>query len=419
MKRVTVGRSGQFVGTALATALLVGACSGGPPDGMMGGPPGFPVELQQLESGTVQASSEFVGALEAQEKVSLRPEISGRVVQVFVAEGDPVQAGTPIAQLRADRSQAGLTGAIADVEEAQASVNTATARLRAAVAQRERAESDVRLQETEFRRTEALVTEGALAQQDLDRAANSRSTAQSTLQAAIEEIGVAEASLAEARSRFERSRADQAVATEDVQDQRIVSPITGVVGSLPVNLGDVVSATDTLASIVQNDILELNISVPIERALDLRVGLPVELLNAAGEAAVRGQISFISPDVNQGNQSVLAKIAFANNGSLRDGQFVRTRLIWSTEPGVLVPSVAVTRIAGQPFVYVAETGEEPGPDGQPMQIARQRPVTLGALQGNDYQVVSGLEPGEQVVVSGILNLQDGAPILTEQPVSQQ
>jgi RND family efflux transporter MFP subunit len=376
------------------------------------------VQLQEVESRTVQNFSEFVGSLEARNKVALRPELSGRITQIFVQPGQSVQAGTPIAQLQADQTRSQLGGAVADVEASAAAVNTAQARIRAAEASRDRARADVQLQDTELRRTQELVAEGALAQQSLDQVTNERATAVAALAEAEGNLGAVQAALTEAQALLNSSRADQAVASEDLQDRLIVAPIAGVVGEVPSKVGDFVSSDDAITNIIQNEVLELNIAVPIERATDLRVGLPIELLDATGEPFIRGRISFVSPEVTANQQSVLAKATFENDGLLKDGQFVRTRLIWSAEPGVLVPSVAVTRVAGQTFVFVAETGEESTPDGQPQQIARQRPVTLGNLQGNNYEVISGLETGEQVIVTGVLNLQDGSPIMMEQAMLQ-
>jgi len=385
---------------------------------MMGGFPPTMVQLQEVESRTVQNFSEFVGSLEARNKVALRPELSGRITQIFVQPGQSVQAGTPIAQLQADQTRSQLGGAVANVEASAAAVNTAQARIRAAEASRDRARADVQLQDTELRRTQELVAEGALAQQSLDQVTNERATAVAALAEAEGNLGAVQAALTEAQALLNSSRADQAVASEDLQDRLIVAPIAGVVGEVPSKVGDFVSSDDAITNIIQNEVLELNIAVPIERATDLRVGLPIELLDATGEPFIRGRISFVSPEVTANQQSVLAKATFENDGLLKDGQFVRTRLIWSAEPGVLVPSVAVTRVAGQTFVFVAETGEESTPDGQPQQIARQRPVTLGNLQGNNYEVISGLETGEQVIVTGVLNLQDGSPIMMEQAMLQ-
>lgn len=401
---------------------------------MMQGQPPVPVELQEVTSSTVEEFSEFVGVLEAEDRVALRPEISGRVVQVFVEPGERVEAGTPIARLQAEQSRAELGGATADVEASIASVNTAEAQLRAAEASQARAAADLELENTELERTQRLVTEGALPQQDLDRARNLQQTTAAALRVAQEDVGAARAALTEAQARLNRSRADQTVAREDLQDSEVVAPIAGLVGDVPVRVGDFVSSSDVITSIIQNDLLELNLAVPIERSPELRVGLPVELIGGDGEAVARGQVSFVSPEVDAGAQSVLAQAQFQNNGVLRDGQFVRTRVIWNSAPGVLVPTNAVTRVAGETFVFVAGTPDQcpqegppgaapPGPPGGaegegPSQVALQRPVTLGILQDNSYQIVSGVEEAEQVVVSGVINLQNCAPIMLQQAMGQ-
>ncbi|HEY9660074.1 MAG TPA: efflux RND transporter periplasmic adaptor subunit, partial [Allocoleopsis sp.] len=220
----------------------------------------------------------------------------------------------------------------------------------------------------------------------------------------------ANAQLAEAQARLERAQADRSLAGANLQDTRVVAPIAGVVGNVPVKVGDYVTTDDTLTNIIQNQTLDLSISVPIERASQLRVGLPVELMDANGKSLITGRVSFVSPEVNTTEQSILAKASFPNNGNLKDGQFVRARLVWQREPGILVPTAAITRIAGQTFVYVAEPGAADA-SGQPQQVAKQRLVQLGEIQGNSYQVISGLKPGEKVVTSGVLNLSDGAPIM--------
>ncbi len=442
MINVKVLRAGRLAGTALLVSLLAGACGGGAPSAPQG-PPAMLVQLQTVKSSSLLDTSEFVGALEAQAKVTLSPEVDGRVVQIFVKPGDVVKVGTPIAQLRSGKTQASASGAVADVNAARAALNTNAARVKAAEADRDSAAADVRLQESDLQRTQTLVSQGAQSQQTLDRARNSRDTAIAALRSAEADIRAAQAALAESSAEVARSEADRAVAAEDLQDKRVLAPIAGVVGDIPMKVGDVVSSTTTLTSIIQNNALDLNISVPIERSRQLRVGIPVELLDEQNQPLLRGRISFVSPEVSTSNQAILAKATFVNDGSLRDGQLVRTRIIWSTKPGVLVPTVAVTRVAGQTFVYVAEQAEPaanpanaagdaaadtaaaPAPaDGQPpasqpQQIARQRPVTLGTIQGNQYQVISGVKAGEDIVVSGILNLSDGIPITVGQAVSEQ
>jgi len=92
--------------------------------------------------------------------------------------------------------------------------------------------------------------------------------------------------------------------------------------------------------------------------------------------------------------------------SVRVQQFIRTRVLWRSVPGVTVPIVAALRINGQYFVYVAEQG----PQGL---VAKQRPVQLGEVQGNDYVVKAGLKAGDKLIVAGIQKIADGAPVKAE------
>ncbi|MEP0912944.1 efflux RND transporter periplasmic adaptor subunit [Leptolyngbya sp. GB1-A1] len=408
LSRLPLSLSRQILGATLMISAIVTGCSRGGEGGPQG-PPAFPVQVQPIETNRVETTSEFVGALEAQRKVELRPETDGRIVNLFVASGDRVQPGTPIVELSAEQNQAEVSGAAADVAAAQAARTTAQAQVSAAQAERQRAQADVRLQESEFARFQQLTAEGAESRQNLDRARNNRDTAVAALQAAEQNVRAVVAALNEANARVGRAQADQATAGADLSESRVTAPIAGVVSTIPVKVGDFVTSSTVITNIIQNQNLDLNISVPIERAPELRIGLPVQLVNEQGQAIGSGQISFISPQVNTAQQSVLAKASFPSGGQLRDGQFVRARVIWNSQPGVLVPTDAVTRIAGETFVFVVEQGQ-PGPDGQPQQIARQRKVELGDIQGNAYQVRSGLNPGDQVIVSGVLNLTDSAPI---------
>ena len=83
-------------------------------------------------------------------------------------------------------------------------------------------------------------------------------------------------------------------------------------------------------------------------------------------------------------------------------------MVWSTAPAPTVPVLAVTRIGGQSFVYVATQRRTRD------SVAKQRAVTLGDTVGNDYAVNGGLKPGDKVIISGIQFLIDGAPVQTDQ-----
>lgn len=383
---------------------------------------GVPVTLERLQSTTVQEQAAFVGTLDAQAGVVLQPEADGRITRIYVSSGDPVTAGDPIMELSADRSQAELSAALASVSAAQSARDNARAQLQSLIAQRIRIEADVKLQTTEFDRTARLVTAGAQTQQELDEIERDRDAAIASLGAARDEIKAAQASLEQAEAFLEQSQATATATREDLLDKTVTAPIAGIVGDIPVELGDYVQPGGTLTTITQNEVLELEIDVPAEQIDEIRLGMPVELLAFGDDVpAATGSLSFISPQTDAATQTVLVKARFENLvGRLQDNQRVDARLILDERPGLLVPANAITRLGGQSFVYVAVDAPPPEEGQQPIegQVAQLRPVTLGAMQGNNFQVLEGLSPGEDIVITGLLNLQDGVPITPQEETAE-
>jgi multidrug efflux pump subunit AcrA (membrane-fusion protein) len=116
------------------------------------------------------------------------------------------------------------------------------------------------------------------------------------------------------------------------------------------------------------------------------------------------EVTFISSEVDPDTQTVLAKAAVGNaKANLRIAQQVRARITWGNREGPVVPVLAVQRINGQFFAFVA-VKEANGT------VARQRLLKLGEIIGNNYPVLEGLKPGDHVIVSGTQFLQDGAPV---------
>jgi RND family efflux transporter MFP subunit len=215
----------------------------------------------------------------------------------------------------------------------------------------------------------------------------------------------------QATQAYENSKADyeaNAALTVTQKEQlayyQIRAPFDGMVGDVPVNLGDYVSPTTVLTTVDEITDLEAYIFIPTERVSQVRMGLPVDILDSDGNVLVKSTIRFLSPQVDNGLQSILAKAEIPHNTpKLRTQQLVKARVTWSTAPAPVVPVLAVTRIGGQTFVFIAA----PKGDGY---IAHQVPVTLGETVGNTYPVLGGLNPGDKVILSGLQFLQDGAPV---------
>lgn len=381
------------------------------------------VRVNQVSTQRVNESTEYVANLESRRSVNLLPQIQGRVTEIFVRDGENVPAGRLLIQVNREEQQAAVSGATAAAAAARSQVENARATLSSLEAQRLSNQSDVEFNRKEYARYSNLADQGAVARSVADQYTNRIQTARASLNAIDKQIQAQRAALAGAQEELRQAQAGTQGQQAQLNYYQIKAPFAGTVGDIPVKVGDFVNTTTQLTTLTQNRPLEVNISVPTERAPELRQGMPVELLDAQGKSAGTSRIFFIAPNAANDTQSVLVKSLYENsNGRLRADQYVRARVIWNQESGVLVPATAITRLGGETFVFVAQQAPPPKQTEQstqqqstqqPQLVARQKPVKLGIIQGNNYQVLSGLKPGERIIVSGLLSLRDGAPITPE------
>ncbi|BAZ02015.1 secretion protein HlyD [Tolypothrix tenuis PCC 7101] len=375
-------------------------------------PPGVRVKLAPVQTGTIQDSSDFIANLESRRSVSLQPRIQGQVTQIFVRSGDRVAEGTPIIQVDPRQQQAAVSGLNAGAQGARAQLQNALATLKSLQADRLSNVADVQLNQQDYNRYVTLAAEGAVSRQVRDQYANRLATSKAQLNAIDSKIQAQQATISQAEKALQQAEANTKQQVVELQYYKITAPFAGTVGNIPVKVGDFVNNSTQLATITQNQPLEVNISIPLERGAQLRQGLPVEVMDAQGQPIGNSKIFFISPNVGNGTQAIQVKALLNNSqGKLRADQLVRAKVIWNQKPGVLIPTTAVSRVAGETFAYVAQT--ENDPQGKPQLIARQKRIKLGNIQGNNYQVLEGLQPEEQIIVSGLLNLRDGVPVIAE------
>jgi RND family efflux transporter MFP subunit len=330
------------------------------------------VKLMTLAPREVEQSAEFIAGLNSRNAVTLRPQVNAVVASIPVKPGQQVKAGTTIVQL--------------DVSQ-QAAV---TANVRATVEARRAA---LKLADVNYERLSKLAPSGVVSQQEYDQAAARRASAQADL-----------------------SAAESQLRAQSVQSSyyRVTAPFDGIVGDLPVKVGDLITPQTAITQLTQDRRLEANVTVPLLLAPRIDTQSVVQVLGPDDKPVVEAPVSFISPSVDAATQTVLVKAVFENTGGLRYSQYVRVRLVFGQRKALVVPVVAVTRQGGQPFVYVA--GQASGKSGG--LVAEQRPVQLGEVVGNDYVVTGGLKEGEQVVISGVQFVRNGAPLQPEQLASK-
>ena len=311
---------------------------------------------------TIEQASEFIATVRSLRSSTVQPEVEGVVTRIFVKSGDRVSAGAPLVQIKPEKQQATV---------------------RSAEANRSGMEADVQYWRQQVKRLEALVAAGAISRQEFEQAQNSLRSAESKLEALNAQV-----------------REEQV----ELQFYRVEAPQAGVIGDVTIRQGDRVTKSTMITTIDDNSGLEAYIQIPLDRTPDLRLGLPVQILDADGKVAATNPITFVAPRVDDATQTVLVKSALRQSPpAIRTQQFIRSRIVWGSTEGLTVPITAVSRINGKYFCYVVEKGDKGS-------VARQRPIEVGDLLGNDYVVKSGLAPGDQLIVSGIQKIGDGSPV---------
>jgi len=360
----TVPRS--LVWTALILTAVATGCSGNSvKDAQAQASFSVPVKLEVARSVSVTDSTEYVATLKSRDSAILMPQVEGQITEIGVHSGDRVSPGTVLMQI--------------DPTKQEATVNSQE-HSRAAQ------EANLKWAQQQYERTSALAVAGVVSKQDLDQAKTALDNAQAQLRA------------------LDAQLQEQQV---QLHYYRVTAPTSGIVGDIPVRVGDRVTTTTTLTTVDKPGTLEAYVYVPVERSPRLKVDMPVQIVDGEGNVTADSRISFISPQVDNTTQTVLVKARIANNeDKLRNLQFIRARVIWGTHQGPVAPIVAVSRLGGQYFVFVAE-------DQNGKLVAHQKPLRVGEMVGNDYVVLEGIKPGDKVIVSGTQYLVDGAPVMPQ------
>ncbi len=326
----------------------------------------MPVKTQTISLEPVPRADEYVATVKSRRSASIQPQVTGTLTRILVKSGDHVRPGQVLMTI--------------DPLKQQATVDEQ----RSTEAQKK---AIYDYNQIELERQRVLYESGVTSKQSYDQAVQA---------------------FANSKADWEAATAAKVTQQRELAYYNLQAPFAGIVGDIPVHLGDYVSSQTLLTTVDENQELEAYVYIPTERAGDIRMDLPVQIVNSAGELIESSKIYFISQQVDNALQGVLVKAPIHTSlDRFRNEQLVKARVIWSTAPTPTVPVLAVTRIGGQAFVYVAaQQGNG--------HVAKQRAVTLGDTIGNNYAVTGGLTPGDRVIVSGTQFLIDGVPI---QPTS--
>ena len=329
----------------------------------------MPVQVVVVEAEKISDTSEYLSLLKSRHSATINPQVEGQVTRIIVKSGDRVKAGDPMLQIDPLKQEA----AVSSQDAARAAQ-----------------ESNLRLAKVTLERAKKLSEAGVISKADLDNAQTGYDTA-------VEQLKSQEHQLQQQKV--------------ELHYYLVSAPMDGIVGDIPVRMGDRVTVSTLLTTVDEPGALEAYLYIPAARARDLRVGLPVKLLDEKGAVRAETQVTFVSPQVDSETQTVLAKATVGNaNANLRIAQQVRAQITWGSKMGPVVPVLAVQRINGQFFAFFAVKGAKET-------VAQQRLVQVGETTGNNYVVLDGVRAGDHLIVSGLQFLQDGAPVAEQPPES--
>lgn len=356
-----------MVGMAgIALSLAIAGCGKKPATTAAGpGAQAMPVRTVAVSTEPVAQSSEYMATVKSRNSTTIAPQVSGVLTDILVHSGDQVKAGQVLMKIDARQQQANVASLLATERQKKALYD---------------------YNSIEVARQKKLFDAGIVSRQ-----------------AYQQEQQTYENSKADFESSVEARKTQQQL----LDYYTIRAPHAGIIGDIPVHVGDFVSTGSSATMLTTLDAstdLEAYIYIPTERSSEVRRGLEVDLLDNSGKQIEKTRINFVSPQVDSNLQGILAKAPVRSGPQLlRNAQMIEARVVWSTKPMPVIPVLAVVRQNGQPFVFVMQkTGGK--------FIASQKAITLGETVGNNYSISSGLNAGERVIVSSTQFLVNGMPV---------
>jgi RND family efflux transporter MFP subunit len=346
----------------LLLAGAAGCTKAQPPQPAGAGMQALPVQTLTVAAVPVPQSDEYVATIKSRRSATINPQVTGNLTSILVHSGEHVTAGQLLMQIDPAK------------QEATVASQAATEQQKLAVYQ---------YNQLQVERQRKLFAAGIISKDALDQA---------------------EQAYANSKADYESSGASHHEQEKELGYYRITAPFDGIVGDIPVHVGDYVSATTMLTTVDENKDLEAYIYIPTERASQIRNGLGVQILDNNGNTIETTSIDFVSPQVDDQLQGILVKAAI-HSPLLRTQQLVKARVVWGMSPKPVVPVLAVTRLGGQAFVFLAQDA------GGGHFVAHEQAISLGDTVGNNYAVLAGLNNGDKVIVSGTQFLQDKMPVM--------
>lgn len=354
---------------------------------------------------------EATGSLAANEQTDVAPETSGKVAAVGVDMGSYVRRGQMIVKLDDADLRIRVQQAQAQLDQAKATLRQNEAKIGLRPGQKfnpenvpevSAARAALNLAEANLRRYERLVETGDVSRAAYDAQKSQRDQLSDQYQVAIHQAQQNYAAVANSQAAVDGAQTQLALAKRNLNYSVVVAPMSGYVSDRPADVGEYVSPTSKVATIVNMNPLRVRIDVPEQAITRVHAGENVSLsVSAYPDRNFAGHIARVSPSVNATSRTLTIEAEVDNsNGELKPGQFATVRILLpQSEAAVLVPQRALRQISGATYVFVIKNGR-----------AEQRLIQPGQTEGDLVEIKSGVAADEVVATGNVDQLSDGASV---------
>ncbi|HKP45879.1 MAG TPA: efflux RND transporter periplasmic adaptor subunit [Pyrinomonadaceae bacterium] len=354
---------------------------------------------------------EATGSLTGDEQTDVAPSVAGKVVAIGVDMGSYVKRGQMIVKLDDVDARLRVQQQQAQVEQMKASLRQAEEKVGIAAGQKfevtkvpEVANARVALDlaEKNLRRSEKLIESGDISRSTFDQQKAQRDQLKEVYEAALSAARQNYAAVMTARANVANAESQLNLAKRNLSYALVFSPIDGFVSERTADLGEYVSPSSKVATVVRINPLRLRIDIPEQAIPAISVGQSVSVTTSAWpDKNFSGRIARVSPNVTPSSRTLTVEAEVENgSGALKPGQFATVRILQSrAQPAVLVPARAVRTESGVSRVFVIKDGQ-----------AHERVVQVGQTEGDLIQIKNGVAADEQVATSNVEQLSDGMSV---------
>lgn len=392
----------------LAAALIVGAPVGlylyvkaNEPEQVTRATPATPVILSPVERIDFDDRVEALGTAMANESVTINPKVTEVVTAIHFDDGDLLERGQLLVELRDEEQRALLEEEYAVIEEEKASVEQAKANL----LELEPALSNARAQlveaENQLRRIRSLFDQGSVPESQLDQQVAAVEAARSQVETVKARMQSGQASIRSAEARLRSAESRIRSLQSRLDDRKITAPFSGLAGFREISTGALVTPTTTITTLDDLSVIRVDFPVPERFLADLRPGQEIEAVSAAlEEKTFSGIVRSIGSRVDPVTRSVTVRADIPNPElELRPGMLLLVDLIRDRRDTLVVPEEALVPLQGRQYVYMVEDG-----------VAKRVEVVTGTRRPGIIEILSGLGDGDHVVTEGTVRLRPGTHV---------